>query len=216
MIRVPVKYFLVSPYSSVLRYQQTLFDKAVATKETGGEPQPTLIICQHHPVYTLGKSGKRENLLTNPETIGAEYVEINRGGDITFHGPGQMVVYPIWDLDTLQIGVAQYVFNLEQTVIETLHHFGIEAARSQGEPGVWVDNAKIAAIGIKISRHITMHGMALNINTDLSYFKHIVPCGISNKEVTSMAQIAGNNFNVIEVVNIFKQTFEKVFKVTLA
>lgn len=215
MVRVPVKYFLVAPYSSVLRYQESLFEKAVNAKENGETVSPNLIICQHHPVYTLGKSGKREHLLIEQANIGADFVEINRGGDITFHGPGQMVVYPIWDLDMLQIGVAQYVFNLEEAVIETLAQFNIQASRSEGEPGVWVGNAKIAAIGIKISRHITMHGMALNVNTDLAYFQHIVPCGIANKDVTSMAKLAGSNFNMIDVVNAFKRAMEKIFNVVL-
>lgn len=216
MVRVPLKYFLVAPYSSVLRYQETLFEKAIAAKEAGQIVSPNLIICQHHPVYTLGKSGKREHLLVEPANVGAGFVQINRGGDITFHGPGQIVVYPIWDLDMLQMGVAQYVFNLEESAIQTLAEFGIRAERSEGEPGVWVGNAKIAAIGLKISRHVTMHGMALNVNTDLTYFQHIIPCGITNKEVTSMAQIAGSNFNMIDVVNVFKSAFEKVFNVVLS
>lgn len=215
MIKVPLKYFLVSPYHSVLRYQESLFEKAIADKEAGRAVQPTLIICQHHPVYTLGKSGKRQNLLLNPEVVGADFAEISRGGDITFHGPGQMVVYPIWDIDILKIGVAQYVFNFEEAVIKTLAHFNIEAARSEGAPGVWVGNGKIAAVGIKVSRHITMHGMALNVNTDLSYFSHIVPCGLSDKGVTSMAQILGGNLNMIDVVNVFKKEFENIFNVVV-
>lgn len=215
MLSVPVKYFLVAPYHSVLRYQENLFEKALAEKEAGRTVQPNLIICQHHPVYTLGKSGKHKNLLLNPESIGADYAEINRGGDITFHGPGQMVVYPIWDIDELKIGVAQYVFKFEETIIQMLSKFNISAVRNAGAPGIWIGNEKIAAVGIKVSRHITMHGMALNVNTDLSYFSHIIPCGLSDKGVTSMAKILGGNLNMIDVVNIFKTEFEKVFNVRL-
>lgn len=214
-MQVPLKYFLISPYTSVLRYQQSLFDKAVSAKERGDAVSPTLIICQHHPVYTLGKNGKKENLLVNPEVFGAELVEINRGGDITFHGPGQMVVYPIWDLDVLKIGVAKYVLNMEEAVMNMLKEYGIQSKRIEGKSGVWVGNEKIAAVGIKVSRHITMHGMALNVNTDLSYFSHIIPCGISDGGVTSMAKILGKNLNMVDVVNAFKKEFENIFNVRI-
>jgi len=212
---IALKYFLVSPYSSVLRYQESLFDKAVNAKNEGADVQQTLILCQHHPVYTLGKSGGIENLLIDPETVGAEFVRINRGGDITFHGPGQLVAYPIVDLDMLGIGVALYVEKLEEIIIKTLSDFGIVANRVEGAPGVWVGNAKIGAVGIKISRHISMHGLALNVNTDLAFFSHIVPCGISNKPVTSMMKLSGNAFNMIDVVNVFKKYFQEVFNVEL-
>jgi lipoyl(octanoyl) transferase len=208
---IALKYFLVSPYSSVLRYQESLFDKAVEAKNEGQEVQQTLILCQHHPVYTLGKSGSIENLLVDPEEVGAEFVRINRGGDITFHGPGQLVAYPIVDLDKLGIGVALYVENLEDVIIKTLADFGVIAERMEGAPGVWVNGAKIGAVGIKLSRHITMHGLALNINTDLSFFDHIVPCGISDKQVTSMMKLSGSAYNMIDVVNVFKKYFQEVF-----
>jgi lipoyl(octanoyl) transferase len=215
MIHVPLKYFLIAPYPSVLRYQESLFEKALSLKESHQPVSPCLIICQHYPVYTLGNKGRREHLLIQPENIGADYIEVNRGGDITFHGPGQMVVYPIWDLDQLKIGVAQYVFNLEECAIQTLKDFNIVAHRIEGEPGVWVQEEKIAAIGIKVSRQVTMHGMALNVNTDLAYFDHIIPCGIADKKVTSMAKIFGRSLNMIDVVNVFKKCFEKVFKVVV-
>jgi len=208
---IALKYFLVSPYSSVLRYQESLFDKAVEAKNEGQEVQQTLILCQHHPVYTLGKSGSIENLLVDPEGVGAEFVRINRGGDITFHGPGQLVAYPIVDLDKLGIGVALYVEKLEDVIIKTLADFGVYAERMEGAPGVWVNGAKIGAVGIKLSRHITMHGLALNVNTDLSFFDHIVPCGISDKQVTSMMKLSGSAYNMIDVVNVFKKYFQEVF-----
>lgn len=208
---IALKYFLVSPYSSVLRYQESLFDKAVDAKNEDREVQQTLILCQHHPVYTLGKSGSIENLLVDPEEVGAEFVRINRGGDITFHGPGQLVAYPIVDLDKLGIGVALYVEKLEDVIIKTLADFSIVAERMEGAPGVWVNGAKIGAVGIKLSRHITMHGLALNVNTDLSFFDHIVPCGISDKQVTSMMKLSGSAYNMIDVVNVFKKYFQEVF-----
>jgi lipoyl(octanoyl) transferase len=208
---IALKYFLVSPYSSVLRYQESVFDKAVEAKNEGQEVQQTLILCQHHPVYTLGKSGSIENLLVDPEEVGAEFVRINRGGDITFHGPGQLVAYPIVDLDKLGIGVAMYVEKLEDVIIKTLADFSIVAERMEGAPGVWVNGAKIGAVGIKLSRHITMHGLALNVNTDLSFFDHIVPCGISDKQVTSMMKLSGSAYNMIDVVNVFKKYFQEVF-----
>ncbi len=212
---IALRYFLVSPYHSVLRYQQNLFDKAIAAKEAGEPVVPNLILCQHHPVYTLGKSGKREHLLIDPASVGAELAQVNRGGDITFHGPGQLVAYPILDLDAMGIGVANYVYNLEEAIIKTLASFGITASRVDDAPGVWVGNAKIAAVGIKVSRHITMHGLALNVNTDLEFFKHIVPCGISNRAVTSMMELSGKAYNMIDVVNEFKKQFEIVFQTTL-
>ncbi len=208
---IALKYFLVSPYSSVLRYQESLFEKAVAAKNEGLEVQQTLILCQHHPVYTLGKSGSIENLLIDPEEVGADFVRINRGGDITFHGPGQLVAYPILDLDKLGIGVALYVEKLEDVMIKTLADFGITADRMESAPGVWVNGAKIGAVGIKLSRHITMHGLALNVNTDLSFFDHIVPCGISDKQVTGMMKLSGSAYNMIDVVNVFIKYFQKVF-----
>ncbi len=208
---IALKYFLVSPYSSVLRYQESLFEKAIEAKNEGLEVQQTLILCQHHPVYTLGKSGSIENLLIDPEEVGADFVRINRGGDITFHGPGQLVAYPIVDLDKLGIGVALYVEKLEDIIIKTLADFGVFANRMEGAPGVWVNGAKIGAVGIKLSRHITMHGLALNINTDLSFFDHIVPCGISDKQVTSMKELSGSAYNMIDVVNVFKKYFQEVF-----
>ena len=208
---IALKYFLVSPYSSVLRYQESLFEKAIEAKNEGLEVQQTLILCQHHPVYTLGKSGSIENLLIDPEEVGADFVRINRGGDITFHGPGQLVAYPIVDLDKLGIGVALYVEKLEDIIIKTLADFGVFANRMEGGPGVWVNGAKIGAVGIKLSRHITMHGLALNINTDLSFFDHIVPCGISDKQVTSMKELSGSAYNMIDVVNVFKKYFQEVF-----
>ncbi|MCS6819562.1 MAG: lipoyl(octanoyl) transferase LipB [Chitinophagales bacterium] len=213
MLVIPIKYFLISPYRSVLRYQESLFAKALAAKENNEAVNPVLIVCQHHPVYTLGKHGKMVHLLGDPSHLGAEFVQVNRGGDITFHGPGQMVVYPILDLDALKIGIAQYVYQLEETAIETLRHFEIYAERSKGHPGVWVGESKIAAVGIKVSRGITMHGMALNVNTDLSFFNFIVPCGIPQKNVTSMAEILGRKQNMVDVFSAFKYSFEKIFNV---
>ncbi len=216
MQQVALKYFLVSPYASVLRYQENIFEHSIAEKEAGTKPAQTLIICQHHPVYTLGKSGSMDNLLVKPEDVGAVFEQINRGGDVTFHGPGQLVSYPILDLEQLGMGVREYVRKLEEVLIKTIAPYGIEGQLDENAAGIWLDvgkptQRKIAAIGIKVSKYVTMHGIALNVNTDLSFFKHIVPCGLENKDTTSLQRELGKALNMIEVVNHFKASFEEVF-----
>ncbi|MFN8277567.1 MAG: lipoyl(octanoyl) transferase LipB [Chitinophagales bacterium] len=175
--------------------QQQWFDQNITAKLAGHATQNTLIICEHQPVYTLGKSGKLENLLFDPERVGAALMFTNRGGDITFHGPGQLVAYPIFDLDTLNIGVASFVSALEEIVIRTIAEYGLSGNRIDGASGVWLTDGaeprKICAVGLKVSRLCTMHGIAINVNTDLKFFSYIVPCGLPDKGVTSLAKELG-------------------------
>ncbi|HEX8545831.1 MAG TPA: lipoyl(octanoyl) transferase LipB [Cytophagaceae bacterium] len=184
-------------------YQLEIFDRTVATKienRSGVNITPTqnyLLFCEHPAVYTIGKSGDKNNILVNKEFLEdrkIELLETSRGGDITFHGPGQVVCYPILDLDNFFTDIHKYMRYLEEAVIRTCAEFGLNAGRVQGFTGVWIDfdniekARKICAMGVKTSRWVTMHGLALNVNTDLSYFNYIVPCGIKDKEVTSLSK----------------------------
>jgi lipoyl(octanoyl) transferase len=179
-----------------------------------------LLFLEHNPVYTLGKSGKYEHLLINEKDCaarGIEYFHINRGGDITFHGPGQLVGYPILDLEKFKPDLGWFLRSLEEVIILTLAEYGIKGDRSPGETGVWLDpqipgkERKICAMGIKCSRWITMHGFAININTDLNYFNFILPCGIQNKQVTSLAKELGREISMDEVKYKVKKNFEIIF-----
>lgn len=183
-----------------------------------------LLFVEHPPVYTLGKSGNIENVLINEEMRsmkGIEFFRTNRGGDITFHGPQQIVGYPILDLEKFYTDIGKYLRNLEEMIILALAEYGIKAGRSKGETGVWIDagipgkERKICAIGVRSSRWITMHGFALNVNTDLSYFNFIIPCGIRNKQVTSLEKELGRKVDFEEAKEKVKKNFEKVFGVEL-
>jgi len=194
---------------------------------TIGSELPTqnyLLFVEHPPVFTLGKSGNIQNVLLSEERLsekGIEFFRTNRGGDITFHGPQQIVGYPILDLEKFDTDIGHYLRNLEETIILTLKDYGIHAGRSKGETGVWIDaesrgrERKICAIGVRCSRWITMHGFAFNVNTDLSYFNFIVPCGIQGKQVTSLERELGRQTDLHEVKVKVKKNFEKVFDVTL-
>ena len=183
-----------------------------------------LLFVEHPPVFTLGKSGKAEHILLTPADMAArqvDYFPTNRGGDITFHGPGQLVVYPILDLERFYTDIGRYLRNLEEVVIRTLAAYGLKGERSVGEAGVWLDAAvagrerKICAIGVRCSRWVTMHGFALNVNTDLDYFGYIIPCGIRGKGVTSMARELGYNVPMADVKQRVKHHFQEVFGVFL-
>jgi lipoyl(octanoyl) transferase len=158
-------------------------------------------------------------LLFKPEAVGAVFHKINRGGDITYHGPGQMVVYPIFDLDTFPIGVADFVDALEDVIIKTVAHYGLIATRLEGAPGIWLDAEtdprKICAVGMKVSRHCTMHGIAINVNTDLKYFDYIVPCGIPDKGVTSLKKELGREIDMNEVRGIFVKELEAKLQIEI-
>ncbi len=159
-------------------------------------------------------------MLFNPASVGATLHKINRGGDITYHGPGQMVAYPIFDLETLNIGLATFVHALEETIIRTVAHYGLVAGRLATAPGIWLDTEndprKICAIGLKASRYCTMHGIAMNVNTDLKYFNYIVPCGIPDKGVTSLQKELGHEVSMTEVRDIFVKELEKELKTTVS
>jgi len=213
-------------YREVWDYQELLLQQNTQLKSQGNgiSTRHHLLLVEHPPVYTLGKSGKLSNLLFSEEERkekNIEFFHINRGGDITFHGPGQVVGYPIIDLEKMQPDLGWYLRSLEEVIILTLAHYGIEAGRSAGETGVWLDPdnkklaRKICAMGIKCSRWITMHGFALNVNTDLSYFNNIVPCGIPDKQVTSLQKEIGHAVSMHEVKDIVKQNFEQIFGATL-
>ena len=185
-----------------------------------------LLFCEHPPVYTLGTSGHPENLLIDPDRLttelGATFFKIRRGGDITYHGPGQLVGYPILDLDNFFTDIHRYMRLLEESIIRTLADYGLDAGRIEGLTGVWLDYnegnhnpRKICAMGVKASRWVTMHGFALNVNTDLQYFSHIVPCGITDKAVTSMAVELDREITLDEVANHVRQHMAALFDMEL-
>ena len=182
-----------------------------------------LIFLEHNPVYTLGKSGDINNLLIDYSVLNKnniEFVRTNRGGDITFHGPGQLVVYPIFDLDNFFTDIHKYLRLMEDVIILTLKKYNIIAERVDGETGVWINSKtpypeKICAMGIRASRWVTMHGLALNINTDLSYFDNIIPCGIRQKGITSMKKVLNKKISIKEVQSVIQFYFQKVFDAKL-
>ena len=216
----------VVDYKNAWDYQTSLFDKIIATKiqnresETLIPTQSFLVFCEHPHVYTLGKTGKKEHLLIDIADLPkkkASYYEINRGGDITYHGPGQLVAYPILDLDHFFTDIHKYMRCLEEIVLQTCETLGVRAGRVEGLTGVWVgDNTenyrKICAMGVKTSRWVTMHGLAFNVNTELDYFTHIVPCGIDDKDVTSLEKELGCKQDMDKVKEILKESFQKVFE----
>lgn len=223
-------------YQAAWDYQEKLLKENVRRKSEVGskmsdavsdlenETKHYLLFVEHPPVYTLGKSGNKENVLLNDEELkekNIQFFSTNRGGDITFHGNDQIVGYPILDLEKFYTDIGRYLRNLEEVIILTLEEFGIKGERSAGETGVWIDTTilgkerKICAIGVRCSRWITMHGFAFNVNTDLSYFNHIIPCGIVNKQVTSLEKELGYKADMEEVKEKVKRNFEKVFEAKL-
>ena len=213
-------------YSESLEVQENYFNGTISLKRSNRKtdnPQHThnyLLWVEHPPVFTLGKSGKMEHLLVDKEALaekGIEFYQTNRGGDITFNGPGQLVVYPIFDLDNFFTDIHKYLRFLEEAVIETLKEYGLNGSRSQGETGVWLEVGtpfarKICAMGVRASRWVTMHGLAFNINTDLSYFDHIVPCGIQGKGVTSLSKELGREISLEEVKEKLKTHLGRLFE----
>ena len=198
-------------------YELTTHDSQLTTEHY-------LLLVEHPPVYTLGKSGNIENVLMSEEQLeenGIQFFRTNRGGDITFHGDQQIVGYPILDLEKFYTDIGKYLRNLEEVIIQTMTDYGLKGARSSGETGVWLDpdipghERKICAMGVRTSRWITMHGFAFNVNTDLSYFNNIIPCGIQNKQVTSLEKELGKKIDFEEAKEKVKKNFEKVFEVEL-
>jgi lipoyl(octanoyl) transferase len=232
----------VMEYQAAWEYQEKLLQENVKRKSAVYSREPVvtmtglrtldaelptqhyLLFVEHPPVYTLGKSGNKENVLLDDDGLKEKEIQFfntNRGGDITFHGPDQLVGYPILDLEKFYTDIGKYLRNLEEVVILTMAEYGIIGDRSAGETGVWIEpgvpgrERKICAIGVRCSRWITMHGFAFNVNTDLSYFNHIIPCGIVNKQVTSLEKELGYKAKMNEVKDKLKKNFEKVFEAEL-
>ena len=225
------------PYKVTWDYQEQLLTENVSKKMaasrapagddnviTAAATVNHLLLLEHPPVYTLGKTGHEEYILiseANRIAKGIEYFRINRGGDITFHGPGQLVGYPIIDLELFFTDIGKYLRCLEEVIIKTIGEFGITGERSKGETGVWIDanvkgqERKICAMGVRCSRWITMHGWALNVNTDLTYFDNIIPCGIKDKQVTSMEKELGGTVDMQLVKQVLVEKFAEVFSVKI-
>ena len=221
----------IMDYSTAWEYQENLMKNTIEIKmknrkspvEQMIETPNYFLFVEHPHVYTLGKSGDENNMLISTETlekINASYVKTNRGGDITYHGYGQIVGYPILDLENFFTDIHRYMRNLEEVIILTMADYGLKGERSQGETGVWLDVGKpfarkICAMGVKASRWVTIHGFAFNVNTDMRYFEHIIPCGIKGKQVTSLERELGQKLNIEEVKNKIKRHFSEVFKCEL-
>jgi lipoyl(octanoyl) transferase len=225
---IRVKDLGMIPYQQAWELQEQYLKKHVQFKSAPDPlqtpPDHLLLLCEHPAVFTLGKSGKPEHLLRSPEALEADgigYVPTNRGGDITFHGPGQLVGYPILDLERFYTDIGRYLRELEAVIMAVLAHYGLEGMRSAGETGVWLDAQipgkarKICAMGVRCSRWVTMHGFALNVNTELAYFDQIIPCGIRDKGVTSLEAELGRQVPMEEVKVLLQHAFENVFGVQL-
>jgi lipoyl(octanoyl) transferase len=233
MTKVPVQFTDLGSidYKEAWDYQEILFQKTIDTKFENRKLEPHLriatknhlLFCEHPHVYTLGKSGKEEHLLVNAEKLkeaNATYYKINRGGDITYHGPGQLVGYPILDLDHFFSDIHKYLRYLEEVFIKVMADYNLFGDRSPGETGVWLDVGKkearkILALGVRASRWVTMHGWAFNVNTDLDYFTNIVPCGIADKGVTSLEKELGHKISMEDIKEKAHYYFEEVFNVEL-
>lgn len=205
-------------YKECWNLQERLLAQIVEEKRLSGGPSATqfFLLVEHPHVYTLGKSGDEHNLLIREDflkKIDATYYRINRGGDITYHGPGQLVGYPIIDLEYFRLGIREFIARMEESIIGTLGVYGLRGQRKEGATGVWLDAEdaakarKICAIGVRVSRFVTMHGFALNVNTDLRYFSYINPCGFSSSAVTSLAQELGSQVEMEEVKEVLKAQF---------
>ena len=218
-------------YQKAWDYQTELFEGIIQTKlENRKSPDfqkltaNYLLFCEHPHVYTLGKSGDVENLLIDEKGLEekeASFYKINRGGDITYHGPGQLVGYPILDLENFFTDIHKYLRSMEEAIIQTLDHFGISAGRYEGLTGVWIEAEtsrarKICAIGVKTSRWVTMHGFALNVDTNLDYFANIIPCGIDDKAVTSISKELGKKISTDEVSVVLRDSLTSVFGFNLS
>ena len=215
-------------YNEAYKYQLNLFNKIVDIKISNRKNKVKkltsnhLIFVEHLKVYTLGKSGKHSNLLISKDELKnkkIQFIKTNRGGDITFHGPGQIVCYPILDLDNFFTDLNKYLRSLEEVIIQTLKSYKIDGERSKNETGVWIKSKKIekkiCALGVKASRWVTMHGLALNVNTDLSFFENIIPCGIKNKSITSISNECGKKIKLDDVKGKIIENFLDVFSANL-
>jgi len=204
-------------YKTAWDNQEVLFQKIIQTKKEAQDTHDleAVFLCEHPHVYTLGRNGQVNNLLVNEDflrKIDAVFYKIDRGGDITYHGPGQLVGYPVLDLENHGGSLKNYIYKMEEAIIQTLAHYGIQGARLAGAAGVWLDSntpnaRKICAIGVRASRFVTMHGFALNVNTDLTYFNYINPCGFTDRGVTSMQKELGKPVDMEEVKKVFKNKY---------
>lgn len=207
-------------YAGVWQYQEQLLDAVKEQKAAGEKTSNYLLFVEHPHVYTLGKSGNEANMLISGiqlQASHAEFIKVDRGGDITYHGPGQLVVYPVLDMENFGLGVKDYVNKLEEVVIRTVSAYGIKGERLDGATGVWIGTGtpqarKICAVGVKCSRYVTMHGFALNVNTDLNYFNYINPCGFVDKGVTSIEKETGRQVDMNEVKARVKEYFVNLFQ----
>jgi lipoyl(octanoyl) transferase len=209
-------------YQEAWDYQEKLLQEVIGQKIGKSIPDAPnyLLFCEHPHVYTLGKSGSEDNLLINQvqmQAVNATFFHTNRGGDITYHGPGQLVGYPIFDLEQFSLGVKKYIFLMEEAIIHTLVMLDITAERLAGATGVWLDTTKphltrkICAIGVRVSRGVTMHGFALNVNTDLNYFNYINPCGFTDKKVTSIAKETGTKYDMSLIKDMLRKQIISTF-----
>ncbi len=212
----------IKEYKTCWDYQEDRLDELVSEKRETRKPTSKnhFILVEHPHVYTLGKSGDEKNMMANADflkKIEATYFKINRGGDITYHGPGQLVGYPIIDLEYYKIGVREYIEKMEDAIIATIAEYGLEGGRKEGATGVWlqaehkVRARKICAIGVRVSRYVTMHGFALNVNTDMRYYNYINPCGFASSAVTSIQQELGQEIPMDEVKKIAMEKFNKIY-----
>ena len=230
--RIEYKDIGIRDYKETWDYQTEIFDKLVSSKIAGNtgsdsksESLPgSLIFVEHPHVYTLGKSGSENNLLLDYiqlQAKDASFYKIDRGGDITYHGPGQLVGYPIFDLDAINVGLKEYIYRIEEAIIKTVTEYGLKASRLEGGTGVWLDPEiagkarKICAIGVKASRYVTMHGFAFNVNTNLEYFNYINPCGFTDKGVTSLERELGGKQDFESVKDRVKKNLVDIFDLEL-
>ena len=220
---VSIKHLGRTEYSEAWEIQKRLFEELLRQKREGAPEEQYVLFVEHPHVYTLGKSGHESNLLVNEQflkQIGATYFHTDRGGDVTYHGLGQLVGYPILDLEHIGVSLRDYIWSIEESIIRTVAEYGITADRLEGATGVWLDPhspraRKICAIGVKASHFVTMHGFALNVTTDLSYFSHINPCGFTDKGVTSIEKETGLRPTLEEEEERFAAHFSKILKIEL-
>ena len=220
---VSIKHLGRTEYSEAWEIQKRLFEELLRQKREGAPEEQYVLFVEHPHVYTLGKSGHESNLLVNEQflkQIGATYFHTDRGGDVTYHGLGQLVGYPILDLEHIGVSLRDYIWSIEESIIRTVAEYGITADRLEGATGVWLDPhspraRKICAIGVKASHFVTMHGFALNVTTDLSYFSHFNPCGFTDKGVTSIEKETGLRPTLEEVEERFAAHFSKILKIEL-
>ncbi|MDR0815233.1 MAG: lipoyl(octanoyl) transferase LipB [Bacteroidales bacterium] len=209
----------VTPYREAWQQQEMLMEELIAERLAGKPGRHYLLMVEHPHVYTLGKHGNQNNMLADRlllQAKGAELIRTDRGGDITYHGPGQLVVYPVFRLDALETGIKDYIYRLEEVVIRSIDEYGLKGCRLEKATGVWLDIQtpavrKICAIGVRCSQSVTMHGFALNVNTDLNYFGYINPCGFADRGVTSLEKETGEKWDMATVKKLVLRQFETVF-----